>query len=139
MKPIKPRVHGVIDYGACAAMLAAPSLLGLSGSARTLSYLFAGSYLAVSAFTDYPVAIQRVIPFPLHGTIELGTVPALLLVAALQIDTRARASYLGLAGTVGMAEIIAQTTQRLRANGRGDQRRTSSTSARNSSMSSKLR
>lgn len=103
MKPITPRVHGGLDYASCATMLAAPSLLGLSPGARTMSYLFAGSYLMVSALTDYPLAIRRMIPFPLHGKIELATVPALLLVAALQKETRDRAYFLGLAGTVAGA------------------------------------
>ncbi|WP_019586339.1 hypothetical protein [Deinococcus apachensis] len=103
MKPITPRAHGGLDYASCAAMLAAPSLLNLSPGARTLSYLFAGSYLMVSALTDYPLAIRRMIPFPLHGKIELATVPALLLVAALQKETRDRAYFLGLAGTVAGA------------------------------------
>lgn len=107
MKPITPRVHGILDYGSCAAMLAAPSLLNLSPGARTLSYLFAGSYLMVSALTDYPLAVQRMIPFPLNGKIELATVPALLLAAALQKDGRDRAYFLGLAGTV--AAVYSQT------------------------------
>lgn len=100
MKPIKPRVHGIIDYAACALMLAAPPLLGLSPAARKLSSAFAGSYLGVSALTDYPPALRRVIPFPVHGRIELATVPALLLVAAPVLQGRERLYFLGLAGTV---------------------------------------
>lgn len=100
MKPIKPRAHGVIDYAACALMVAAPHLLDLHPTARKLSYALAGSYLSVSALTDYPPALRRLIPFPVHGRIELSTVPVLLLVAALQKDTRERAYFLGLAGTV---------------------------------------
>ncbi|GAA5512740.1 hypothetical protein Dcar01_01462 [Deinococcus carri] len=100
MKPIHPRIHGVIDYAACAAMLAAPSLLHLKGSARTASYVFAASYLGVSALTDYPLSLRRLIPFPVHGQIELASVPTLLLVAALQKGTRERAYFAALAGTV---------------------------------------
>lgn len=103
MKPIKPRVHGIIDYVACGTMLAAPSLLGLNGAARTASYAFAGTYLVISALTDYPPALRRTIPFPLHGKIELSSVPALaalpFVVASLK-GSKERAYFLGLAGTV---------------------------------------
>ncbi|GMA16138.1 hypothetical protein E5F05_08695 [Deinococcus metallilatus] len=100
MKPITPRVHGVIDYAACAAMLAAPALLHLKGGARTTSAVFAASYLGVSALTDYPLGLRHLIPFPVHGKIELASVPALLLVAALQKGARKRVYFLALAGTV---------------------------------------
>ena len=99
-KPITPRVHGLIDYAACALMLAAPHLLKLSPKARTASYVLAGSYLGVSTLTDYPVAVRRLIPFPVHGKIELSTVPVLLLLASLGHGARDRNYFLGLAGTV---------------------------------------
>jgi len=100
MKLLKPRAHGLVDYAACALMVAAPHLLYLNPAARKLSYALAGSYLGVSALTDYPVAVRRVIPFPLHGKIELATVPVLLLLGATQPATRERNYFLGLAGTV---------------------------------------
>ncbi|WP_034385405.1 hypothetical protein [Deinococcus sp. YIM 77859] len=100
MKPILPRVHGLIDYAACALMVAAPHLLDLHPGARRISYALAGSYLGVSALTDYPPALRRLLPFPVHGKIELSTLPVLLLAAALQKETRERAYFLALAGTV---------------------------------------
>lgn len=102
-KPITPRTHGLIDYGSVALMLAAPSLLRLTGSARTLSYAFAGSYLLLSAFTDDPLGLKRAVPFPTHGKLELASAPALLalpwLTGALK-DPKARAYFLALLGTV---------------------------------------
>ncbi|ADV67230.1 hypothetical protein [Deinococcus maricopensis] len=103
MNVLSPRQHGLVDYAACAAMLAAPTLLNLNGAARTASYAFAGSYLLVSALTDYPVALRRVLPFPMHGKIELASAPALLAVPALLgalKDNRARAYFVGLTGMV---------------------------------------
>lgn len=103
MKPISPRLHGYVDYAAVGLMLAAPSLLGLKGPARTLSYLFAGTYLGVSVFTDMPLGLKKVIPFPTHGAIELGSGPALLalpmLTGAFKTGTE-RAYFLSLLGTV---------------------------------------
>lgn len=104
MKPISPRTHGLIDYSSVALMLAAPSLLGLKGPARTLSYAFAGTYLVVSALTDMPLGLKRALPFPTHGLIELASAPALVALPALtgaMSDPKARAYFIGLLGTVG--------------------------------------
>lgn len=102
MKPVTPRLHGVLDYGSCALMLAAPHLLKLGPTARKVSYALAGSYLLVTALTDFPLGLRREIPFPVHGKIELSTIPALLLTASLQ-DGRERAYFLALASTVAGA------------------------------------
>ncbi|WP_045233948.1 hypothetical protein [Deinococcus pimensis] len=103
MKPISPRTHGMIDYSSVALMLAAPSVLGLKGPARLLSYAFAGTYLAVSALTDMPLGVKHALPFPTHGRIELASAPALLALPAMTgalKDPKARLYFLGLLGTV---------------------------------------
>ena len=103
MKPVTPRIHGFLDYSSCALMLAAPHLLKLSPTARKVSYALAGSYLLVTALTDFPLGVRREIPFPVHGKIELSTIPALLLTASLQDGSRERAYVLALATTVAGA------------------------------------
>jgi hypothetical protein len=103
MKPLTPRRHGIVDYAACALMLAAPPLLGLSLAARRTSTLFAGSYLVVTALTDFPLGLRRVIPFPVHGKIELASAPALLALPALLgglSGTKEKAYFAGLVATV---------------------------------------
>jgi len=78
-------------------------LFGLRPEARTASFAFAGTYLLVSALTDYPLALKRVIPFPVHGRIELVSTPALLLVPSLMGALKGgkeRAYFIGLAATV---------------------------------------
>ncbi|MBA3415598.1 MAG: hypothetical protein H0U10_10280 [Chloroflexia bacterium] len=77
--PISPKAHGAIDYGFLGLMLAAPSLLGLTGPARTLCYLFGGAQGIPNALTDQPYAVERLVPFRTHGTIELAS--GLLFVA----------------------------------------------------------
>ncbi|UBV44165.1 hypothetical protein LAJ19_15280 (plasmid) [Deinococcus taeanensis] len=103
MKPLTPTRHGIVDYAACALMLAGPRLLGLSPQAQALSAGLAASYLGVTALTDFPPALKRVLPFPLHGKIELGTLPVLLGLAALRHESRERLYFLGLAGMVAGA------------------------------------
>lgn len=98
-KPISPRAHGAIDYGFLAANLLAPSILGLKGSARTLSYLFGGTQGALNALTDHPLALKRLVPFRTHGTVELSSGPLFVLLpwltGALQVP-RARNYFLAL-------------------------------------------
>lgn len=102
-KPISPTAHGALDYSSVGLMLAAPKLLGLKGAARTLSYLFGATYAVVSALTDYKPAIKRVIPFRVHGLIEICSVPALLalpLMLGAWKQAKARNFFLALSATV---------------------------------------
>jgi len=78
-KPISPQMHGAIDYGLLGLNLAAPSLLGLKGSARVLPYLIGGVQGALNAVTDQPLAARRVVPFRMHGQIEKWSLPAVAL------------------------------------------------------------
>ena len=102
-KPISPKTHAAIDYGFLGLMLAGPSLLGLSGSAKTLAYAFGGVDGGLTALTDQPLALKRLLPFRTHGTIELASVPAIvalpLLTGALK-QPKARAFFGAAAGMV---------------------------------------
>ncbi|OGX82182.1 hypothetical protein BEN47_18725 [Hymenobacter lapidarius] len=71
MKPISPLVHGVLDYSTCAFFALAPSLFNLNGAYATICYVLAGGYLVVSLLTNMPLGAARVIPFPVHGKLEL--------------------------------------------------------------------
>lgn len=71
MKILNPRVHGYIDYLAVLYFLAAPSLFGLTGLPATIFYVLAAAHLILTLLTAYPLGVVKVIPFPLHGAIEL--------------------------------------------------------------------
>lgn len=77
--PIGPRAHGVIDYGFVAVQALAPTVFGLDGAARALCYGFAATQGVLNALTDHPVALERLVPFRVHGQLETPFVPALLL------------------------------------------------------------
>ena len=98
-KPISPKAHGAIDYGFLAANLLAPSVLGLEGAARALSYFFGGIQGGLNAFTNQPLALKRVVPFRAHGTVELSSGPLFVLLpwltGALK-DPKARNYFLAL-------------------------------------------
>ncbi|WP_046246927.1 SPW repeat domain-containing protein [Hymenobacter terrenus] len=80
MKAISPTLHGVLDYGTCAFFALAPSLFNLQGTYATVCYVLAAGYLVISLLTNMPLGAMRVIPFPVHGKLEL--VSGLVLIAS---------------------------------------------------------
>ena len=78
-KPFGPKEHCAIDYGFVATLLTAPSFFSLKGSARTLCYLFGGAAGVLTALTNQPFALRRVVPFRVHGEVDTPFVPPLLL------------------------------------------------------------
>lgn len=79
MKPISPTLHGVLDYATCAFFAFAPTLFNLHGTYATVCYLLAGGYLVVSLLTAMPLGALKVIPFPVHGKLELISGPIFIL------------------------------------------------------------
>ncbi len=71
MKILSPRVHGYIDYAAVLMFALAPSLFGFGGTAAAACYVLAMVHFGISLMTAYPLGLAKVIPFTVHGTIEL--------------------------------------------------------------------
>ena len=80
MKFLDPRTHGYLDYLAVAVVALAPTLFGFGGVAATICYVVAAMQLGMSLLTAYPLGAAKVIPFTVHGAVEL--VVAIALVAA---------------------------------------------------------
>lgn len=97
MKILTPRAHGYIDYLAVLYFLAVPSLFGLTGLPATILYVAAAAYLVLTLLTAYPLGVVRVIPFGLHGGIELLSGMALValpwMLGFTHSDTTARNLY----------------------------------------------
>jgi hypothetical protein len=80
MKILAPRTHGIIDYLAVFGLALAPTLFGFGGIPATLCYALAVVHLLMSLLTAYPLGAAKIIPFPVHGGIEV--VVSIFLVAA---------------------------------------------------------
>ena len=80
MKFLDPRVHGYLDYAAVLLLALAPWLFGFGGTPAVLCYVLAASQLGMSLLTAYPLGIAKVIPFTVHGGVELAV--AIFLVVA---------------------------------------------------------
>ena len=76
-QPISPRMHGVLDYATSATIAAAPSAMSFPKPARMLFESLAAGYTGLSAVTDYPLSVKRLVPFKAHGATELAIAAAL--------------------------------------------------------------
>lgn len=71
MKIITPFVHGVIDYGVVLFLLLSPSLFNITGLPGILIYALSAIHLFLSITTGFKLSIFKLIPFKIHGIIEL--------------------------------------------------------------------
>ena len=71
MRILNARVHGAIDLIAVLAFLVGPLLFGLGGSPAAISYTLAIVHLAMTLLTRFPMGVRKVIPFFVHGIVEL--------------------------------------------------------------------
>jgi hypothetical protein len=62
----------MLDYSTAAAVAAAPRIMDLPTPASRLFESLAGGYAALSAVTDYPLSVRRLVPFKGHGAAELA-------------------------------------------------------------------
>lgn len=73
--------HGVIEYLAAALFIAAPFIFGFdSGTARAVSIVVGVVILAVTASSDLPTGLAKVVPLGIHVMIDF--VLAVGLIAA---------------------------------------------------------
>lgn len=77
---LSPRVHGYGDYLIVALLALAPTLFNFSGTPAVLCYVLAVAQLGMSLMTAYPLGVAKIIPFPVHGSVEVVT--SLFLVIA---------------------------------------------------------
>lgn len=79
-KILTPTLHGYLDYVTVVLFLAAPFVLGLTGMAGIFAYVLAVIHLAMTLLTDFPLGVYKLVPFSLHGWIERGVGPMLVVV-----------------------------------------------------------
>jgi hypothetical protein len=79
--PVSLFIHGVVEYAAAVLFIAAPFLFGFESDAATAASIVLGvAILVVTASTDAPTGLTRVIPVTIHAALDVVT--AVFLIAA---------------------------------------------------------
>jgi hypothetical protein len=78
MKILSPAAHGIIDIAFITVLTMAPIMFDLAPAVDIACFVMAGGYLLVTLLTDFKMGLLRVIPFPIHGWLDLLTGIALL-------------------------------------------------------------
>ena len=109
MHILKPRPHGFMDYAAILLIAAGPSLFDFGGTPATLCYALAAIYLGLVLFTAYPLGLVKVVPFTIHGTVELVLAPVLAAmpwIAGFSDVPAARNFFLVLAAALAVVWVL---------------------------------
>ena len=77
MKIISSKVHGLLDYATVIFLLVAPTIFKMEGILCTMTYVLAVVHFALTALTAFEVGLVKIIPFKLHGVIEIVVSAAL--------------------------------------------------------------
>src|SRR5258708_27645894 len=72
------RIHGYLDYVVVLVFLVAPAALHFSRTPAVIAYTLAGVHFALTLLTNFPLGLVKVIPFKIHGFIELAVGPCLI-------------------------------------------------------------
>jgi hypothetical protein len=76
---ISVNIHGILDYLTGLLLVTSPLFLHYPGNAsKLIAYAAGGAVLAYSIMTDYPPALLRFLPFPVHRTFDFFAGFALL-------------------------------------------------------------
>ncbi|MGY2131265.1 SPW repeat domain-containing protein [Hymenobacter sp. HD11105] len=78
MKILSPVAHGVIDIGFITALAMAPIVLDLVPAVDTACFVMAGGYLLLTLMTDFRYGLIKLVPYPVHGWLDLLTGVALV-------------------------------------------------------------
>lgn len=96
-KPVKPALHGIIDYVFSGIQLTVPSLLGLNEQATKTYQALGIGFLAMNALSDTPVGIKRTISFKGHQQADAAFLTGLSLLTFsnfINKDTKVRSFHL---------------------------------------------
>ncbi len=109
MKILNATSHGVVDYAVVLFLLLSPMLFGLMGMAATFTYALGIVHLVLTITTRFPLGLIRIVPFKIHGIVELVVAVALVGVAfwfGSAGDALARTFYLCFAAAVFLTWLV---------------------------------
>lgn len=103
MRILDPRVHGLLDLVTVVLLVIGPPFFGLGGWPEAIAWTLAIVHLLMTLLTRFPMGRWRVIPFPVHGIVELVVGVGLLILpsyAGYAPGSPARRFYLGMGALI---------------------------------------
>ena len=105
MNILTSKSHGILDYIFSIFLLASPTLFQMEGSLSTITYALGVVHLAMTMMTNFEVGLIKVIPFRIHGLIEVFVALVLIGLAFWFSNNSEQAElgfyyYLALAGVI---------------------------------------
>ncbi len=83
---LSSKVHGYLDYITALFFLIAPSVFPLSETGTFLAYALAIVHFLMTIFTGFSMSLIKIIPFQLHGYVELVVSVFLIGVPWILVD-----------------------------------------------------
>lgn len=71
MKIISPKTHAILDYVVAIFLIVAPNLINLSTNAAIFSMILGSIHFLLTILTIFRGGAVKLVPFPIHGIIEL--------------------------------------------------------------------
>jgi hypothetical protein len=109
MRVLSARIHGYLDFVVIAILVLGPFVVGLGGTPALISWLIAAAHLLLTLSTRFPMGVWRVIPFVVHGLIELAVAAffaALPFTAGYSPGSPARRFYVTMAALVFLLWVL---------------------------------
>ncbi|MEO8066172.1 MAG: hypothetical protein ABI599_00625 [Flavobacteriales bacterium] len=109
MKILNATTHGVVDYAVVLFLLLSPKLFGMMGMAATFTYALGVVHLVLTITTRFPLGLLKIVPFRVHGMVELVVALALVGVAfwfGSAGDGLAKTFYFCFAGAVFLTWLV---------------------------------
>ncbi len=78
---LNSKIHGAIDYGVVLFLLLSPTLFALPDTTSKFTYALAVIHFFLTITTKFELGLFKIIPFKIHGMIELIVSLALVGVA----------------------------------------------------------
>lgn len=116
LKVLSPRIHGYLDYVVVALFALAPTVFGFGGTPAIVAYALAGIHLTLTVLTAFPLGLVKLIPFKVHGVLEVGAFLGILVAPWLfgfADQAAARNFFLGAGALIGVVVALTnyQTTE----------------------------
>jgi hypothetical protein len=97
MKFLSPKIHGILDMLVTVVLFIAPSVFRFGREASAVSYTLGAAYIVVILATAYQYGLVKLLPFTVHGAIELVLSPLLIAmpwIAGFRYDMAGRGFFI---------------------------------------------